>query len=241
MSLLVLMYHRAHAGRFGNPVAILDAHFAQIARNYSNVLPGQRLHGEKLNVCLTFDDAYFDFYDQVFPLLRRHQLRAVLAVPTAFIAEKVSMEKSGRSSMESDAAFADPTRSGFCTWNEIQEMVASGHVSIAAHGHTHCRLDAPSNGWATEIEAPRMILNERSGQVVDSFVFPFGRFSRASLSYACDRYSHVFRIGDAINRGWKRMLYRVKADEMKSPNSLFSPAKLTRYRTRYFWNRLRGR
>ena len=52
----------------------------------------------------------------------------------------------------------------------------------------------------------------------------------------------VFRIGGASNRGWSsRLLYRVDADAMASPDALFSPEALTRYRRRSLWNRLRWR
>jgi hypothetical protein len=37
------------------------------------------------------------------------------------------------------------------------------------------------------------------------------------------------------------MLYRVDADAMHGPHSLFSPARLAGYHARYFWNRLRRR
>src|SRR5207253_3666710 len=88
MNLLVLMYHRARAGRHGNDPAMLEKHFRHIAANYRNVLPGDALDANRLNVCLTFDDAYFDFYATVYPLLMRHQLRAVLAVPPLVVRER---------------------------------------------------------------------------------------------------------------------------------------------------------
>ena len=55
---------------------MLDAHFAHISRQYRNVLPGEKLSVGALDVCLSFDDAYFDFYAIVFPLLKKHGLSA---------------------------------------------------------------------------------------------------------------------------------------------------------------------
>ncbi|MCX6950747.1 MAG: hypothetical protein NTV51_00945, partial [Verrucomicrobia bacterium] len=93
-----------------------------------------------------------------------------------------------------------------------------------------------------EIDGPREILEARVAGPVDSFVFPFGRFNAESLRRAKSRYRHVFRIGGAANRGWEgRILYRIDADELTSPNAIFSPARLLRYRARYFWNQLRGK
>jgi hypothetical protein len=77
---------------------------------------------------------------------------------------------------------------------------------------------------------------------VDSFVFPYGRFSRAALRTVKQSYRHAFRIGGADNGGWNsRMLYRVDADNMTAPDSLFTPTRRALYRSRRYWNILRRR
>lgn len=236
------MYHRARAGRHGNPTETLDAHFAHIAANYAVVSPGEPLSSERLNVCLTFDDGYFDFYARVFPLLEKHHLRAVLAIPPAVIRDAVDATTEDRLDLDSAAAFAGPRRGGFCTWPELTSLAESGRVTLAAHGMTHVRLDGPDDNLTLEVESPGVLLKTRTGSEVDSFVFPFGRFSAPALDTARSHYTHVFRIGGALNRGWgARVLYRVDADAMTSPSALFEPAKLLRYRARYFWNQLRRR
>jgi peptidoglycan/xylan/chitin deacetylase (PgdA/CDA1 family) len=242
-TLLVLMYHRAQAEQHGNAPEMLDAHFAHIAESYRQVLPGEPLADGALNVCLSFDDAYFDFYAVVFPLLRKHKLRALLAVPTGRILEQTTKSPDVRLKITSTEAFAAPASAGFCTWPELEELAHSGHVAIAAHGDTHCRLDVNDpTTHADEVERPQMRLSTRLQTSVESFVFPYGRYSQASLGYARRRYRHVFRIGGATNRGWSsRLLYRVDADAMSSPDALFSPEALTLYRRRSLWNRLRWR
>lgn len=240
MSVLVLMYHRARAGRHGNPPEMLDAHFAHLASHHPIVLPGDALMPGALNVCVSFDDGYFDFYATVFPLLRRHRLKALLAIPPAVIRDDVTEKTDERLAIDNDEAFARPDRGGFCTWTELEEMAASGHVTIAAHGFSHRRLDAANVDLATEIDSPQAILAARFGQPVDSFVFPFGRYSAPSLSRVKQSYHHAFRIGGALNRNWDgRLLYRVDADGMESPRSVLSPGRLTQYRARSWWNRLR--
>lgn len=241
MSLLVLMYHRALPGRHGNAPEVLDAHFRHIAESHRNVLPGDPLTRGKLNVCLSFDDATFDFYSVVYPLLQRYDLRALLAVPPAFVRERVGFGSDRRLSLGTDEAFADPERGGFCTWPELEEMSRSGHVAIAAHGLTHRRLDRDDADLAAEIDRPRAVLGIRLGTQVDSFVFPYGRLSARSLTCAKDVYRHVFRIGGALNSRWGGLLYRVDADRMLDDRSVFAPARLLGYRARTFWNRLRLR
>lgn len=242
MSLLVLMYHRARAGRHGNSPAMLDAHFALLARRYRNVLPGDSLAADERNVCLSFDDGYFDFYATVFPLLKKYNLRGLLAIPPQFVRERIDASSAERLTLDADESFAAPERGGFCTWPELEEMARSGFVAIAAHGLTHRRLDLSDVDLAAEIERPRTILATRLGHPVGSFVFPFGRYSESSWRCAKQTYRHVFRIGGALNRDWdQRLIYRVNADAMPSPSSLFSPACLLAYRARYYWNRLRAR
>jgi peptidoglycan/xylan/chitin deacetylase (PgdA/CDA1 family) len=242
MRLLVLMYHRARSGRHGNSPEVLDAHFAHIASRYANVLPGEAGATDRLNICLTFDDGYFDFYARVFPLLQRHNLRALLAIPPMYVAERTTATADARLRVEIDEAFADPPRGGFCTWPELEEMVQSGSVAIAAHGFSHCRLDALDADLALEIDSSQTTLTSRLARPVTSFVFPFGRYGRESLGRAKLRYRYVFRIGGAMNRNWNsRMLYRVDADQMADFSSLLAPSRLIGYRARYFWNRWRRR
>jgi len=236
------MYHRARTGRHGNSPEMLDAHFAHIAASYPNVMPGDRIAPHRPNVCLSFDDGYFDFFSTVFPLLERHNLRALLAVPLKVVLDRVEVETDERLEIDSEEAFAHPNRGGFCTWAELAEMATSGRVTVAAHGFTHTRLDGPDVDLGLEVDTPKKILEKRLGQPIDSFVFPYGRFSEASLKRTKRRYHHVFRIGSALNRNWEsRVLYRIDADRMEAPASLFSSANLLRYRARFLWNQLRSR
>ena len=77
---------------------------------------------------------------------------------------------------------------------------------------------------------------------MDSFIFPFGRFSASALRAVRQRYRYAFRIGEAANRDWSgRILYRVRGDCLSAPEALFSRARLTACQVRYYWNRLRGR
>jgi peptidoglycan/xylan/chitin deacetylase (PgdA/CDA1 family) len=228
VTLLVLMYHRARQGPFGNAPEMLEAHFAHMAAHYHCVLPGERLAPDRLNVCLSFDDAYEDFYQEVFPRLSRHRLRAVLAVAPGLIAPRL-------------IPAADAPEGQFCTWDQLREMSGSGIVEIAAHGYLHGRMDDGQSDLEREIELPQTVLSEALGRKVSTLVFPYGRFSREALERARWHYSHLFRIGGADNRDWSELTYRIPADQMETPTSLFSGPRRLVYRLRHRWNRLRGR
>ncbi len=226
--LLVLMFHRAQAGTLGNSPAMLDAHFAHVAANYPCVLPGEPLQAGCLNVCLSFDDGCLDFYQTVLPLLEIHRLRALLAIPPGLIVDSPAVPYKASAEL--------------CSWAELREIAASGRVAFAAHGMTHIRLDNPAVDLGREVSDPGLVLTVKLLLTIESFVFPFGRFSPLALQTARTHYHHVFRIGGAINTGWDAsVLYRVSADNLTGPADIFAPAKLRRYRLRRWWNRLRCR
>jgi len=242
VNLLAVMYHRARAGSDGNSPLMLDAHFAYLARHCACVLPGEILAGDRLNVCLTFDDATSDFHSVVFPLLQKHGLRAVLAVSPGFICGQEDSFSAAQVKVGGEIRGAQMDRRLHCTWEELAVLVASGRVAIAAHGLSHVRLDRGDVDLQIEVLVPQRILSARLGQPVDSFVFPFGRFSPVALRTVKQHYRHAFRIGGAINRNWSgSVLYRVNGDGLTGPDSLFSAGRIAAARARFYWNRLRGR
>ena len=242
MSLLVLVYHRARPGWDGNSAEVLDAHFRHIAARCRNVLPGEPIEAESLNVCLSFDDGYFDFYAVVFPLLRRYGLRALLAVAPAVLREETDRSGAERLAVPTEIAFARTQLGGLCTWPELQVMAESGHVAVAAHGYTHVSIDSPEVDLNTEVRLPKMVLTSRLDTRVESFVFPYGRFCRRALREARLAYRHVFRLGGASNIDWNGgLLYRVCADATSGLEQLFSPGRMAAYRARFLWNRIRRR
>lgn len=234
------MFHRVRPGRLGNAPETLDAHFAHIAESFSCVLPGEPLDPARLNVCLTFDDGYFDFYHVVLPLLEKHGLRALLAIAPGLIAESCDLPAAERLRLPDGLENPHEASGGLCTWPELREVAAGGRVAFAAHGMTHSRLDDPAADLNREISDPGLVLAGKLVVRVDSFVFPHGRWSARALSAAKANYPHVFRIGQALNSGWNAsLLYRVSADNLETPGAPFAPAALRRWRLRAWWNRLR--
>jgi hypothetical protein len=242
MSLLILRYHRARAGRRGNPARLLNAHFAHIAYCCANRMPGEPLAPGITNVCLSFDAGFYDFYAVVHPLLMQHDLRALLAVDPSCACEYSDRQPADRVALESDLAYADPEKGGFCTWSELRKMVAGGHVTIAARGAFTRATGLADSDVDVDVDAPRTILSARLSRPVESFVFCDGTCSAPALYAARQRYRFVFGNGGASNRDWhQRLLYRINADELASPTAPFSSLRRANYRARFWWNRLRER
>ncbi|MGC4029995.1 MAG: polysaccharide deacetylase family protein [Steroidobacteraceae bacterium] len=242
MSLAVLMYHRACAGRYGNAVETLDAHFAYLSQHCHCVLPGEPLMAGRRNVCLSFDDAYCDFFHLVLPLLRAHGLRALLAVAPALIPEATDLPAPQRLALLQTPGDPQPGSAAFCTWPELREIAASGIVAFAAHGLNHLRVTADGVDAPREIVESQQQLEARLGIAVHSFVYPFGACSRATQRLVRRYYRHALRIGGASNASWDApLLYRIAADGQPRIQALFTPWARCRQLGARYWNRARGR
>ncbi|MBZ5588240.1 MAG: polysaccharide deacetylase family protein [Acidobacteriia bacterium] len=246
--LLILMYHRAVDCRLGNSVPVLRAHFAHLRERCNVVLPGEPLLGQRLNVCLSFDDAYADFHGLVFPLLEELSLHALLAVPTAFVIEKTGrgLEERLSVSPDGDAAMQGGVfkeKAPFCTWEELREIASSGLVRIASHGHSHADLTRADVNVEFEASHSKALLERRLGVPVSTFVYPFGRVNRRSHAAVKREFAYAMRIGSALNTDWRPVrqpLCRVVADAVPDIVRLLSRASLARFEAKWAANRIRA-
>lgn len=241
------MYHQINKPPRAQNLAAFEHHLAVISQQHSVVLPGERLPKHRLAVCLTFDDAYCDFYHKVFPLLQRYRLRALLAVPVQFIQTDTEVPSEQRLRISQQYAMeADlyPRTVPFCTWAELKIMAQSGIVAIASHGMTHCDLTAPGVDLKAELANSKSILQHQLGIKVNTFVYPFGKMNREVLRQTQAYYSYSMRIGSALNWDWdsrQGLLYRINADPYWQEKKTFNRLRQTQYMLNYFKNRLRSR
>lgn len=238
MTLLVLKFHRARPAGASSP-EILDRVFQHVVRHCHCVLPGEPLEARKINVCLTFDDAYYDFYHTVFPRLREHGLKALLAVPVGLCPE--STDYSAEERLDLLDKFEMPYRpfASFCTWTELGELAQSGCVGFAAHGMDHIALDGDDVDLQREIVEPKHVLKQRLGAEVASYIFPYGRTTRRAWRLVQDHYRYAFTDGHATNRGWDaQRLHRVAVSHFSDPIEIFTSARLRQLRWRGVWNQL---
>lgn len=237
--LMSIMYHHANSDRCSNDLAQLDAHFAHISAHFDSVFPGESVHRD--SVCITFDDAYADFYFLVYPLLQKYRLKALLAVPSRYILDNTTTDAATRMGFEHNELFAHYQTGTFCTYTELREMVSSGLVQIASHSHSHVNLLEQGVNLEQELAGSQAILREKIGVPVESFVFPFGKYNPSILTLAKQHYRHVFRIGNAIHptfEGINGVIYRVNGDGLTAPDELFRPLNLLKFRAKGWLKRL---
>lgn len=111
------------------------------------------------SVILTFDDGYRDFYTDVFPILKKYQVRAVVYIVPNFLNELNNLTP----------------------WM-LLEITRSGLVEIGAHtmNHTYLR-DLPLQRVKYEVEQSKKYLERNLGIKVVSFAYPYGAFDNAVI------------------------------------------------------------
>ncbi|MGD2170182.1 MAG: polysaccharide deacetylase family protein [Chlamydiota bacterium] len=192
--LLTFLYHQVGLGKYANTLSLLDKQFSYLAQKYPVVIPGDPLKPFSTSVCLTFDDATKDFYQEVFPLLKKYQIKALLAVPVSLIETP-----------------------NYCNWQMLREIYQSKLVKIASHSMTHAVLTNPKIDYCFELTTSKKILENQLQTKVDTFVYPFGKFNRNIHKEAKKHYRYIMRIGSSCNLSWNNfhhLNYRIPSDNL---------------------------
>ncbi len=239
--LYVICYHSAYGGRYRNSITQIKFHLDYLANHFSFVFPGESI---KKSVCLTFDDAYFDFYHLVFPLLKEMGAKAVLGVPSAFIQDKSRLSVSARLSLLAPPDCSAIRKDAFCSWTELEEMQKSGFVYIASHGHTHQNLLSSNVDLTEEIIHSKQILQSKLSCPIDTFIYPMGKFSGAVHRQVRLQYKYAMRLGGALNYSWQNssgLIYRLFGDDLKNHKGPVSKKYYPAQAMRLLFNMARSR
>ncbi len=244
--ILTLMFHRVNDVSLGFEPARFAKYLDYLVNHFPIVLPGDKLT-EKTSICLTFDDAYYDFYHDVFPLLQKHHVKAILAVPVGYVVDDTKVSPQERLSVPYVKGMEDPSFSAktpFCTFKELKEMAHSGLVTIASHGFMHQNLALSTADFNNEIVRSKQLLQAKIGTAIPHFVYPYGRMSHTAHQLVCQTYDFGIRIGSALNVGWdysKRFIYRINADPLWLNHQPISRALLAKLTCKYWINRIRNK
>jgi len=111
------------------------------------------------SVVLTFDDGYRDFYTDVFPILKKYQVKAIAYIVPNFLNKPNNMD----------------------LW-QLKEITQSGLVEIGAHTMGHAYLSGLSlHTVKYEVEESKKYLEENLGIRVVSFAYPYGAFDNTAI------------------------------------------------------------
>jgi peptidoglycan/xylan/chitin deacetylase (PgdA/CDA1 family)/O-antigen ligase len=158
--LVVLLYHRVGAGR--GEIALSPQRFeeqmAELARGGGVIHLDEALaDGRPGGVVVTVDDGFRDFYEQVLPMLVRFRIPATLYLATGLVEGQI---RAGPQAL---------------TWSQLEEIVASGLVSMGSHTHAHANLARASRREAEgEMRRSKDLIEDRLGVPCRHFSFPWG-------------------------------------------------------------------
>lgn len=244
--ILTMMYHRVSNANFLSEPDIFYQHLTGLTSSYPAVTPGDRLP-DKVSVCLTFDDAYFDFYYYVYPLLKELNIKAVLAVSPKFILEDTAVQDKKRLAVPYNAAMKGKsfqTEVPFCTWKELNEMQKSGHVVIASHSYSHANMSDPNINFKKEVLYSKTLIEEKLNISVDTFVYPYGKMNKPVHSHIKKIYKYIMRIGSALNKSWENhnnCIYRIDAEKYWPENKAFKITDFINFYYKYLCNTIRNK
>lgn len=245
--LLLLMYHQIIDPGLDYKVSIdkFTEHLKYLQKNFNIVAPGQTGIKDKINICLTFDDAYADFYIHVFPILKTLAIPAVLAIPVNFIEDATKVGNNTRLSVAYPLGLdhKEAHKSPLCTWEEIRKMVATGLVYPASHSFMHPDLTKINFSDAfKEICTSKRIIWIKLEKITEIMVYPFGAQNKQIHLMAKNHYKYLMRIGSAINVSWdQNILYRINADKLWKNNKKICKLNILWWKIKYFVNKIRGK
>ncbi len=150
---------------------------------------------------MTFDDGYQSVYDEAFPVMREHGMRATVFLTVG----KAQPSRDNRLPSMSDRSMLN--------WREISEMADHG-ISFGAHTLTHPDLTrVPPERMQEEIHRSKIVIEDRLGSPVNSFAYPYGRYDQESYDVVGRYFSCACsdRLGMATHQSKPYALERVDA------------------------------
>jgi biofilm PGA synthesis lipoprotein PgaB len=144
-------------------------------------------------VLLSFDDGYASFYTEVYPLLKKYNYPAMMAIITSW-----------------QEGYVNSNFGPVLNWDQIKEMDKSGLVAFASHSHDSHRyfpinafgdtgitlesfqylngryesLEQYKNRIGTDLRRSQQAFNEHLGHPVKAMVWPFGGYTQFGVEVA---------------------------------------------------------
>ncbi len=112
-------------------------------------------------VVLTFDDAYLDFFQNAWPLLRKYGFKSTVFVPVDFVGGHADW----------DREYGDPA--AIMNWDQIIQLHSRG-VTFGSHSCSHSRLSELSDQEVLEdARRARDTLQHKLGVAIIDYCYPY--------------------------------------------------------------------
>ena len=130
----------------------------------------------KKPVILTFDDGFYDFYENAFPLLKKYNIKATLFMVVNYI-----------------------NCENYCTLDSLKEMRDSGLIKIESHTLTHPYLTSLSkNDMEDQINRSYTLLFEYLGTTPQALCYPYGDYNNIVDSIVKKQYKFAITMNEGL-------------------------------------------
>lgn len=236
-----MMYHHVNSDKCSNSYSIFEEHLKYISQNFTSTFPTENMPSNP--ICLVFDDGYYDFYKVIFPLLKKYNIKALLAVIPKYTLDSCIQSDNERLKYLHNDLFKYYKNGTFCTYKELQEMIDSKLVQIVSHSYSHKNLLEDDVQLKEELLKSKNTLEEKLNIKVDSFVYPFGKYNQDILNETMKYYKYSFRIGNGINKdfsGVNGVIYRIDGDNLAHYSEIFSFKSMIKFKFKTLIKRIVG-
>jgi peptidoglycan/xylan/chitin deacetylase (PgdA/CDA1 family) len=178
----ILIYHQVGTD-LGREMEVTEASFiahldwlAKRGRivDLETALAARHSHGADRLFVLTFDDGYRDLFDVAWRHLLERKLPFMLYLTTRPVETQQPLSHD----------LAPPLN-----WDQIEEMLSSGLMTLGAHTHNHPDLRRlQSSEVESELETCNKIIERRTSLWPRHFAYPWGYWSKAADALTRTRY-----------------------------------------------------
>jgi peptidoglycan/xylan/chitin deacetylase (PgdA/CDA1 family) len=171
---IILVYHSVESEKSGYPYSVSKESFREHASflmsKFKLVSLEEMFNSPETRIsraALTFDDAYEDFYTDVYPILVSMNIPATVFVPTLFL------EGCSRPLEQEELGYSKEHLSR----SQMKEMSASGLVRLESHSHSHRNYVAGIDTLKKDVELSMHLLEKNLGRRPRYFAYSFGIFN----------------------------------------------------------------
>ena len=149
----------------------LEGHIqALLEAGYTFIFADEYAYSNTKTVIMTFDDGYIDNYTEMFPIIKKYNVKVTVFMIASYIGGE-----------------------NFLTEGMIREMSSSGLVSFQSHTYTHPGLTSLSpDALRYEFETSCQTIEAITGREVRAICYPSGRYNNTVLSVAGEYFDYGY-------------------------------------------------
>jgi len=232
----VLMYHKVSPGlsdQLTISVQNIEKQFSYLSeKGYScmtlnRIIDTKPVALRKRAFMLTFDDAYVNILEYVYPLLQKYNFHATLMLPVGFLGKTNGWDNGDEPIMN---------------YGQLRSM-DSRYVSFGLHTYGHTSLKTASTAEIeADIEKCRHELNRNGIPYLPVVAYPYGAYPREAVLKAAfiktlEKSGIILglRIGNRVNKWPVKNRFEVKRIDIRGTDSLWAfKTKLKKGRVKMF-------